>query len=157
MRLRTQALGRSATLAELGRRQLPDCVGVAVLRAAMAHVRFIASGSHVSSPSAAGAYALLTLTGMIWAGNAVAGKWAVGQDRQLANDSYERLLQASVLGRGQTPDLRRWPSDPRAGEQHERGLATCARACSVCRIKAPGRCRIVCSTKLAVAIRRSSA
>jgi drug/metabolite transporter (DMT)-like permease len=68
-----------------------------VLRAPMAHVRSSASVPHVSSPSAAGAYALLTLTSLIWAGNAVAGKWAVGQVSPLALTSLRWLVACAAL------------------------------------------------------------
>ncbi|MFE1599776.1 DMT family transporter [Methylobacterium sp. ID0610] len=64
----------------------------------MAHVK---STSTVSGPlgsgSVATAYALLTVTAMIWAGNAVASKWAVGQVSPFALTSLRWLVACIVL------------------------------------------------------------
>ncbi|KAB1072460.1 DMT family transporter [Methylobacterium planeticum] len=46
---------------------------------------------------ATGAYTLLTLTALIWAGNAVAGKWAVGQVSPFALTSLRWLVACAAL------------------------------------------------------------
>ncbi|MGH1574728.1 DMT family transporter [Methylobacterium sp. P31] len=63
----------------------------------MAHVRFHSGASQVGSPSAAGAYVLLILTSLIWAGNAVAGKWAVGEVSPFALTSLRWLVACAAL------------------------------------------------------------
>lgn len=50
-----------------------------------------------SSGSAKRAYALLIFTALIWAGNAVAGKWAVGQVSPLALTSLRWLIACVAL------------------------------------------------------------
>lgn len=53
--------------------------------------------SQAASRSVAVAYGLLTFTAMIWAGNAVAGKWAVGQVSPLALTSLRWLVACVTL------------------------------------------------------------
>ncbi len=50
-----------------------------------------------SSGTALSAYALLTFTALIWAGNAVAGKWAVGQVSPLALTSLRWMVACLTL------------------------------------------------------------
>jgi drug/metabolite transporter (DMT)-like permease len=55
------------------------------------------------------AYALLTLTALIWAGNAVAGKWAVGQVSPFALTSLRWLVAcAALVPLGWGPVAREW-------------------------------------------------
>ena len=63
----------------------------------MAHMRSRAPASQIGSRSVTAAYVLLTLTALIWAGNAVAGKWAVGQVSPLALTSLRWLVACVVL------------------------------------------------------------
>jgi drug/metabolite transporter (DMT)-like permease len=67
----------------------------------------------VSREPAAGsvkrAYALLTFTALIWAGNAVAGKWAVGQVSPLALTSLRWLIACLALAPlAARPAAREW-------------------------------------------------
>jgi hypothetical protein len=59
----------------------------------MAHVETTMTASpKPGSGSVIGAYALLAFTALIWAGNAVAGKWAVGQVSPLALTSLRWMI-----------------------------------------------------------------
>lgn len=63
----------------------------------MAHAQSGSTASRAASRSVAGAYALLTCTAMIWAGNAVAGKWAVGHVSPFALTSLRWLVACVAL------------------------------------------------------------
>jgi drug/metabolite transporter (DMT)-like permease len=63
----------------------------------MAPVQSRPTAPQVASRSFAGAYALLIFTALIWAGNAVAGKWAVGQVSPLALTSLRWLVACVAL------------------------------------------------------------
>ena len=63
----------------------------------MAHAQSRPTASQVAPRSDAHAYAVLTFTAMIWAGNAVAGKWAVGQVSPLALTSLRWFVACVAL------------------------------------------------------------
>ena len=64
----------------------------------MAHVETTMTASRQPGSGAAmSAYALLTFTALIWAGNAVAGKWAVGQVSPLALTSLRWMVACITL------------------------------------------------------------
>lgn len=63
----------------------------------MARAQYHSGASEAASRSVASAYALLTFTAMVWAGNAVAGKWAVGQVSPLALTSLRWLVACVAL------------------------------------------------------------
>ncbi|MGY2051409.1 DMT family transporter [Methylobacterium sp. JK268] len=61
------------------------------------------------------AYGLLTLTALIWAGNAVASKWAVGQVSPLALTALRWLVACTALAPvAARPVAREWPALRRA-------------------------------------------
>jgi drug/metabolite transporter (DMT)-like permease len=64
----------------------------------MAPVETAVTASRPPEPGAAlSAYALLTFTALIWAGNAVAGKWAVGQVSPMALTSLRWMVACLTL------------------------------------------------------------
>ncbi|WP_336486346.1 DMT family transporter [Methylobacterium nigriterrae] len=64
----------------------------------MARLQPTPTGSdEIASRPVTGAYVFLTLTALIWAGNAVAGKWAVGQVSPFALTSLRWLVACAAL------------------------------------------------------------
>ena len=64
--------------------------------------------------ASAAAYPILTLTTLLWAGNTVAGKWAVGEvSPQVLRPADELLVRARVRNTGDLPLDPSFPySDP---------------------------------------------